>query len=78
MASKDLTPEEFEDLVESGHCCDEACASGDHSRSWTEQPPDDITTALAQFVRGAPDASEASTRSTRRGSSGPTRCGPSA
>lgn len=52
MASKDLTPEQWEDLVESDHSCDESCAGGDHSRSWTEQPPDELTTALALFECG--------------------------
>lgn len=52
MPSKDLTPEEYEDLVESGHSCDETCADGDHSRSWTETLDGDLSTALARFACG--------------------------
>jgi hypothetical protein len=49
MPTNDLTTEQWEDLIDSGHSCDETCAEGRHSRSSTEAEDDELSTALAPF-----------------------------
>src|SRR4051794_28890454 len=52
MPKHDLTPEEWEDLVDRGHGCDERCYRNGHSVGWTDDEDDADSTALALFECG--------------------------
>ncbi|MCW2750498.1 MAG: hypothetical protein JWR83_1608 [Aeromicrobium sp.] len=52
MPTHDLTPEQWEDLIDSGHSCDERCAGGRHAQDWIETDDEALTTALAPFGCG--------------------------
>jgi hypothetical protein len=52
MPARDLSPDEWEDLVDSDHCCDERCTGARHVDASVDASDDPLATALALLECG--------------------------